>query len=322
MKGSKFQRQYDRSRDYLGQIKQLGPQRVLNSLYAVFPIAFEKPEIARKVSTLFANHDRTIDLYGLNLTRLHRRSQASKIALCCMPKSGSTFIQTSLQALPKANFQLAYLHSPYMNADFVGAHSREHEIDELALTITEIRGLNYVSQMHTKWSEYTEACFAAYGIKPIITYRNVFDCIVSLDDMLRQGKAEGFPMIRLPDNYRSIPDAERLAFLCLYVGPWYLDYIVSWSRAGLPLLRLDYDEDIKNFDQGTAEKIRDFLAIDGLSIEDFLTAFTLTDERRKDIRLNKGINGRGTAIPRAARDQLRALAAIYQPTVDFGKYLD
>ena len=62
MKGSKFQRQYDRSRDYLGQIKQLGPQRVLNSLYAVFPIAFEKPEIARKVYERALDHSKALGL--------------------------------------------------------------------------------------------------------------------------------------------------------------------------------------------------------------------------------------------------------------------
>lgn len=315
-RGTKFQRQYSRTRDSFEAFDPAQASAILNTLFSVYPVAFERPENQARIRDAYRSQTNASSLFALNLMRLFRRSNAIKVAICCMPKSGSTFIQTSLARLRGVGLQIGYLHTPYSNADFVDALSREHEIDELALLILEIRRINWVSHMHTKWTPYTEKVFRAYGIKPIITYRNIFDCIVSMDDMLMKKEVAGFPMVRLPKVYFSMSKADRLSFLTLYAGPWYLDYVVSWSRCQLPVLRLQYDRDIVGFGESTARAIRDHIKSEG-ELSTFLQAFELDEESRRKARFNQGVSGRGDTVPTAARDALRKLAEVYRDEVDF-----
>ena len=322
MANSKFLRQYERTRKLLDELSPQNYKAVLNTLFHVYPVAFETPRLRRRIRDAFAAHRTELDLASINMARLYQRSPATKIAICCMPKSGSTFVLTSLKRLKTLEFDTIYLQSPYMNPDFVQALSREHEIDELSLLMSEIRARNWLSHMHTKWTPYTEKVFAAFGVKPIITYRNIFDCLVSMDDMLMNGEVAGFPMVRLPKSYRRWGEGERLTFLCDYVGPWYIDFVVSWARAKIPLLRLDYLEDIKGFDRPTAEKLLSLLPPASATADDLLRAFDLQDAgMQKSARLNKGIAGRGERIPGSARERLKALTWAYRDEVDFSKVI-
>lgn len=318
----KFKRQYEWSRKLIKEATAENYKALLNTLYYVYPIAFEKPSFQDAIRKKYTPYATSFDLFSLNMARLFRRSNAIKIAICCMPKSGSTYLLTSLKRVEELDFNTIYLQTPYMNIDFIEALSREHEIDELSLLIHEMRGVNWVSHMHTKWTPYTEKVFRANGIRPIVTYRNIFDCLVSMDDMLMKGEVAGFPMIRLPRNYRSLPDAERLCFLTDYVGPWYLDYVVSWSRAGMETLKLHYDEDILGFGPDTAHRIHTFIGDEALSLDMITSAFELRDDKAKrSARMNKGVSGRGEKIPIAARERLRALIWPYRDEVDFSKVL-
>ena len=315
----KFQRNYDRTRGYLDDLGKLPHSAVLNSIYHVFPPQFEPRPLQERLRRDFEpDLEDASGLFALNLLRLYQDSPATKIALCSMPKSGSSFFVHALCKLVQG-MERVYLHTPYMNPDFVGAFSCEHEIDELALLALEHRQVNWVSHMHTKWTPYTERMFQAFNIKPIVTFRNIFDCIVSMDDMILAGQVEGFPMIRIPARYPKLPAAERLDFLCAYVGPWYLDYVVSWSRATLPVLRIDYDRDVRGFDEGTGERLRAFLGMEAtMSASGMAEAFRISDPDDKSrVRFNQGITGRGERIPAPARDSLRRLAAPYADEVDF-----
>jgi hypothetical protein len=316
---SKFSRNYERTRGYLGEIGKYTPSAVLNSLMSVYPVAFEEPAQQARIRELFRAHAKRLTIFDINLARTFVRSEALKVAVCCMPKSGSTHLMTSLQRVPGAGLETAYLYKPYLNPDFVGALSAEHEIDELALLFLEMRAVPYVSHMHTKWTPYTEKVFEAFGVRPIVVSRNIFDAIVSMDDMLRKGQVDGFPMIRPPRGFRRLPQTERLAFLCDYVGPWYVDYVVSWSRMRGPCLKLTYERDILGFGPATMQALRDFLSWPQVSDGDFAEAFELKDdpERAANARLNQGIAGRGEAIPAEARDRLRRLARVYEDEVDF-----
>jgi hypothetical protein len=316
-RGSKFRRQYERTRGYFEAFDPDKAKVILNTLFSVYPIAFERPENQKRVRDAYRDMARPLSLFDLNMMRLSQRSGATKVAICCMPKSGSTFIQTSLSRLDQAKFEIGYLHTPYMSSDFVDGLSREHEIDELALLMLELRRINWVAHMHTKWTPYTEKVFRSYGIRPIITFRNIFDCLVSMDDMLMKRQVDGFPMIRLPKAYLQMAEADRLSFLTAYAGPWYIDYVVSWDRCRLKTLRLDYDRDVLGFGPQTALAIRDHLGLD-VDLDTMMTAFDLSDQdRQKTARLNKGISGRGEAIPAAARDGLMRLADVYRDEVDF-----
>jgi len=316
---SKFIRQYRRTRDLLKEMTDDNYKAVLNTLYYIYPISFEKPNVQQAIRERFAKYrNANFDLFSLNMARLYRRNGSLKIAICCMPKSGSTYLSTSLTQIPDLKLEMIYLQTPYMNVDFIDALSREHEIDELALLMHEIRGKNWVSQMHIKWTRYTERVFQANGIKPIVTFRNIFDCVVSMDDMLMKGEVDGFPMIRLPQGFKKMPEAERLGFLTEYVGPWYIDYVVSWHRARIDNLKLYYETDIVGFNADTAAKILRFIGKDDLAPDAVAKAFELTDEKKKkSSRINKGVAGRGEKIPLASRERLRSLARPYDKEVDF-----
>ncbi|MDX9999092.1 MAG: hypothetical protein WCY15_05685 [Phenylobacterium sp.] len=322
MSSDKFQRNYDRTRGYLDNMGGLEPRAVLNSVYSVLPVAFDTPERQAQVRALYRPAvTRRLTVFDINLVRTFVQGRGLKIAICCMPKSGSTHIMTSLERLPDIDLAVTYLHKPYMNPDFVGAMSVEHEIDELSLLFLEMRGGNWVSHMHTKWTPYTERVFAAHNIRPIVVFRNIFDAIVSMDDMLRKDQVSGFSMIRVPENYAAIPDDERLSFLCGYVGPWYLDYVVSWSRMQGPHLKLYYEEDVLGFGAQTIAKLRDFLGLSNVTDEQFAEAFQLTDDVKSRSRWNQGVAGRGEQIPADARERLRTLARIYEKEVDFSKVM-
>lgn len=315
-RSAKFHRQYDRTRGLFEAFEPAEAKSILNTLFSVYPIAFERAENQARIRDAYRDLATPLSLFDLNLMRLFRRSSATKAAICCMPKSGSTFLLNALGKLGAPKLETAYLHTPYANADFVDALSREHEIDELALLILEIRRINWVAHMHTKWTPYTEKVFRSYGVRPIVTYRNIFDCIVSMDDMLMKKQVNGFSMIRLPKGYFAMVEADRLSFLTLYVGPWYIDYIVSWSRCAMPVLHLNYDRDILGFGEETALALRDHLGLK-TDLATFLEAFEMDEESREKARFNKGVSGRGDAIPATARQALSKLADVYRDETDF-----
>jgi Sulfotransferase domain len=322
MVNQKFKRNYDRTRSLLTNPKGAKPKPVLNTLYSVFPIEFERRNIQALVRKKFKSLNKRITIFDINIARLFARSSATKVAVCCMPKSGSTFVVSSLRRLQAYSFRLSYLHTPYMNPDFVGALSCEHEIDELALLQLELSRSNWLAQMHTKWTPYTERMFSSHNIKPIVIFRNIFDCIVSMDDMIMAKQVSGFSMIRIPKHYGSMDKGDRLSFLCLHVGPWYVDFVVSWSRTSSPTMIMRFEEDIKGFDETVAQQIRDFLQLKSVSLAEVMEAFELSDEEREeDGLLNQGICGRGDAIPNEAKEQIRKLAEVYADEVNFAGLL-
>ena len=319
--GAKFRRQYDRTRQMLERAEAPTPG-LLNSLNYVLPLSFDTRPVRRRAAGLFGREERQLDLYTLNLAREYRRSRARKVAICCMPKSGSTYLLTSLERIKALGLSLVYLYTPYMNPDFVEALPCEQEIDEIAVLVHELVGRPYIAHMHIKCSGYTERMLLSRNIQPIVVYRNIFDCIVSLDDMIMRGELADFPMVRLPARYRSASPADRLSFLCHQAGPWYIDFVVSWRRCRINRLELSYAEDVENVSQATVKKILSYLGAD-VPLQEAWTAFSLRDEedRRRRARFNVGKTGRGQAIPYEARRSLHANAEMHADEIDFSGLL-
>ena len=319
--GAKFRRQYDRSREAFAQATAPEPG-MLNLLNYVLPLSFDLPQVRRRAAEMFGRDKRPLDLYSLNLAREFRRSKALKIAVCCMPKSGSTYLLTSLARIKPLGLRRVYLHVPYMNPDFVEGLACEQEIDELAVLIHELMGRPYIAHMHTKCSGYTERMLISRNIRPIVLFRNIFDCIVSLDDMIMRGEVAEFPMVRLPRRYRQASAEDRLSFLCRQAGPWYVDFVVSWRRCRVKRLELSYAEDVQNVSEATVEKILAYLGVE-VPLEEAWAAFSLdgAGERRKAVRFNVGKTGRGQAIPLEGRRLVHAQAEMYSGEVDFSGLL-
>jgi hypothetical protein len=81
------------------------------------------------------------------------RSEAPKYAVFCMPKSGSSFVQSALQhALQLPLVSMTGFGLPTLSSYF-GMNSREQEVDELALVKSVLASPGgFIAQNHTRYS--------------------------------------------------------------------------------------------------------------------------------------------------------------------------
>ena len=309
-----------RAQDLLARANADNRKTTLNSYFSCTPAHFQPASQQRELRTLMSpvENRSSLNLYTLNMMRLFRRKKGLKVAICCMPKSGSTYLMTSLVRVKGLDARITYVHVPYDNPSFVDAEGRENELDELGLLRGEMMPGNFVTQAHLKSSIYTDRSFAGLGYKVIVVQRNIFDCLVSMDDMIHKGEMGGFGMFRPPATYREMDREDRLNLITRYVGPWYIDFAVSWVRTQLKPLYLSYEQDVLGFSEHTVEKIRAFLNIPQIPAEEFFDAFKLKEDKHKKLaRLNKAVAGRGQEIPEQARLALLELAKPYEEEVRF-----
>lgn len=165
------------------------------------------------------------------------RDPPPRYVVFCMPKSGSSFIKSALEAALQLPFvSLTSFGTPRSSSAF-GMNSREQELDELAI-IKEatVRTEGFVAQHHTRYSLYLGLQIQLYGLRPIVTMRNILDCIASFDDMLLHAKAVGNewtwdPQFIIPDNYKDLDAEARCAILAPAYGVWLINFYVSWKRS-------------------------------------------------------------------------------------------
>ena len=239
---------------------------------------------------------------------------AAKYAVFCMPKSGSSFVQNALHnALELPVVSLTSFGRPRA-ASLLGMNSREQELDELAIIKAIIRHPEgFISQNHTRCSLYLASQMKFFGITPILTVRNVLDCIVSFDDMMLAWRARGGDLgwtsdaqFSLPRNYPELDADRRYEILAASYGVWLIGFYLSWKRcigqnAVSPLVIRYEDEvlDSRRFVQTIASQIP--LPDAGL---DRLTRYVHSPDRART-RFNVGVKGRGRdRIPEATQRTL------------------
>lgn len=246
------------------------------------------------------------------LRQFAARIGGRRVAVFAMPKSGSSFVQSAIGHAANIPF-LSLTSLPAdggATASRFGINGREQEIDELALILQTIRGGgSWVAQHHTRFNRYLGFQLRFYRIRPIITVRNIFDAIVSMDDMVMETRTNGEwgldPPYGLPGNYPELGREDRLALLAQDFGVWLITFMVSWKRAiasGLadPLI-LSYERDILDPALLTG-RLGDFLELGDTQRE----ALADYAGRRPgaEARFNKGVTGRGADIPEDARTML------------------
>jgi hypothetical protein len=78
-----------------------------------------------------------------------------------------------------------------------------------------------------------------HGIKQFVTWRNLGDIVISLDDHLRLEPEETWQHTYLyleeRDSYTEMPDQKRYQFLIRNAIPWYLQFYLTWRSARHPL---------------------------------------------------------------------------------------
>ncbi len=239
-----------------------------------------------------------------------------RVAVFAMPKSGSTFIQNAIShtaRLPALTLT-GVAGDSGRSSSFFGMNGREQELDELAVMLSTFRGQgNWVAQHHTRFTPYLGFQLRFHRILPVVTVRNIFDAIVSMDDMLMATPATGNwgndPPFALPRDYHELPRDDRLALLAEDFGIWLVKFLVSWKRAissGLaePLI-LSYERDILN-PSVFARRIAAYLSLDDAERETLDQH--LAAAPGEAARFNKGVFGRGAAVPEEAREMLAAHA--------------
>jgi hypothetical protein len=246
-------------------------------------------------------------LNELSITKqLARDTPGKRICVYCLPKSGSSFTNSAIMAALGCKFVLLTSHAT--DASSLGMNGREQEMDELAIlyAILWSQG-SFVAQHHTRCTPFLCHQLRYFGIQPIVTIRNLFDAMLSADEMFLTWKKDGADWsgeapFALPLDYARLDAADRMTLLANTFGIWGINFYLSWKRceqAGfVKPLWLTYEDDISNKTR-FGQRITDYLDMDEEQSQR-LAAYTANPDKKRS-RLNVGTVGRGSNIPEVAR---------------------
>jgi Sulfotransferase domain len=220
--------------------------------------------------------DYTVDYQANDLGR--------HIFIACSPKSGSTFIKNLLVGL--TGFK--DLFSVY------AALQNEHDLD--LPQITKFGRQNTVTQQHSRATEANIQMMQAFGIRPIILVRNIYDSAVSLLDFYTKGFT--FSTFFSKEEFLNFSENQKIDLLIDYALPWYFQFVASWQKVEkekrLDIKWLTYEEMIAD-KPSTVANILDFygMSIDKSAIVQKIVEIESDAEKN---RFNKGVSGRGKIV--------------------------
>jgi hypothetical protein len=303
-------------------IDKLPPERMMDAaaqLYSKNP--FFLPRIDPKEAQ---NLGITTDILAQVLMRASltaRHARQANILVACAPKSASTFIAGALAkagGLPVV--PLIHTMASAATATLFGINNREQEIDQLALLRAGLNGRGYVTQHHTRCTPYLCHMLDTLNVRPVVTYRNIFDSLISLDDMITEAhmsvpeERDIYAFTGLPKSFRTMERAERLYLLAVRMTYWYLSFYISWRKCeaeGLVApLWISYDEDFLGDREALASRVSSFIGSEYLD-PDILAAH-LKNNRAEGMRLNVGRAGRGKDVPDDVRDMVMRIATSFR----------
>jgi Sulfotransferase domain len=224
--------------------------------------------------------------------------------IACVPKSASTFLKDLLVNL-----------TGYRDLFMVyAAGQNEHEI--YLPTLRECAHLDTVTQQHCRASDANVHLMQAFGIRPVVLVRNIFDSVMSLLDFYNHG---AFQNSYFSAGWPMLDEETKIDLLIENVIPWYLQFVASWDLAErqkrLEVLWLSY-EDLVADKPSSVQKVLEFYGLGAprRGIEQRIGE--LESEGRK-IRFNKGVTGRGRlGLKDRQKAQIRRLIRYY-PSTDF-----
>jgi hypothetical protein len=256
------------------------------------------------------------------------RPAPRRYVICCMPKSGSSFLRTALQrALDLPAPLLTGFGNTEVSSMF-GLNPREQEFDELALVKAALLApQGFVAQHHTRYTQYLGLQMVAYGLTPIVTLRNIPDALVSFDDMMLAWRTGAGPNawtedspFALPRGYIGLPPDARIRLIARSLGVWLIQFHLSWLRGArqgfVSPLVIRYEEDILD-PARLVVRLSEALKLDDAQTER-LRAFAERPDRERS-RLNVGKAGRGRErMPDDVMELLRDYAACFADEIPAG----
>lgn len=226
------------------------------------------------------------------------------IFIACVPKSGSTFLKNALVSI-----------TGYRDA-FMVYTPGQFEQDLYLPMLDSMAGADTVTQQHCRASDANVQMMQAYGIRPVVLVRNIFDCVVSLLDFYNGG---AFSNSFFRADYPSLDEETRIDLLIDTLVPWYFEFVASWSlvnkQGRLESMWLSYEDVIKDKPQA----IKDVLGFYGLSAphRGLVRRIGEIERQKQRTRFNKGVTGRGEArLSDTQKDRIRSYTR-YFPTTDF-----
>jgi hypothetical protein len=249
------------------------------------------PVLAQKASV------RTAGAAGSTATEPTDRKK--HILLACLPKSGSTYLASTLMFLP--GMRKVALTPAY--------ERREQELGEAQLQAYD--GMDYVAQHHVRCSAYTRRLIEQYDLRPVVLVRNLFDIAVSLKDHLIAESPE-MPFAFFDERILCRDETARLDAIIDLALPWCLNFYVSWQAYDGALL-VTYEDMVSD-----PERIVDRIAaFAGLTVEAADIRRALAQAAQAPTRRNVGRPGRGAEqLTESQRARILRLALHY-PDADF-----
>jgi adenylylsulfate kinase len=227
-----------------------------------------------------------------------------RVLLACMPKSGSTFLSSSIAALPG-----------FSEVSLVPSHGhREQELCVQSLREQEqqVGEGSYVAQQHVRYSGATAEYMRAFSMRPIVLLRNIFDVVPSLVD---HHSIEGYiyPSAFAPADIASRPFEEQADFVTQMAIPWYFNFYASWQQCPDKLVL--YYEDLVSRPEWVLRRVCEYLQIDA---SDELIKTAVANANSTGKRKNKVSPGRGNNLSQENKTAIVRMANYY-PDLDFSE---
>ncbi len=221
------------------------------------------------------------------------------LVVACFPKSGSTYLSSIVAQFPGM-----------MRRDLVpGYERREQELSLENLII--FHDTDYVAQHHLKCSLPTIKALKIFSIHPVVLVRNLYDVVYSMVDYWQSGQIQS-PIAFINNDITGADEDAKFHYFADMMAPWYLTFFVPWSSYNIPKTWLRYEDLIG----GEVEAVKRIVADARMGIDDAAIETALSQAQQGETRLNKGVAGRGEALPQAVKDKIRRLADYY-PSTDF-----
>ena len=228
------------------------------------------------------------------------------IFIACVPKSGSTFLKNVLVGL-----------TGYRDA-FMVYSAQQFEQELYPPMLVRSAKNDTVTQQHCRATDANVQMMQAFGIRPVVLVRNIFDSVMSLLDFYTAGASyQSF----FRDDFQGLDDETKIDLLIDNFVPWYFQFVSSWSRAekhgSLEIMWLSYEGLIAD----KSARIQDVLRFYGLgaSQKGVDQRIKGAEGEKSRTRFNKGVAGRGVSgLNERQKEKIRRLTRYY-PTTDFSR---
>jgi hypothetical protein len=271
-------------------------------------------------------------LYVVSQARAAAANTDTRRMLVAAPmKSGSTFISKALSTafqLPRVS--LIMLLARAYDYAALGAATRAHEIDELALLSACCRPDGFLSHHHMLASPFLASQAALYRLDVVLIRRNIFDMLVSLDDFTLKHLTEDIhhePFFHhgVPANYASMDFDDRISRLLDRSLSFYVNYYTSWTLAEqhglIKPFWISYEDEISGGARALSGRIAEAFARN--DDEAGRVAASLGEGGRMEhVHFNKGVAGRGSAVTGRNRDRVLEAFADFSGVADWSELLD